>query len=71
LDEKIKTCKNIDQRFKNSFVGLDHNILEFKYSNEDGEEVRKKIKKLNFNFRNQKFSKYVQSFLLLEEIGLH
>ena len=71
LDEKIKTCKNTDKKFINSFVGLDHNILEFKYSNKDSGEVREKIKKLNFNFRNQKFSKYVQSFLLLEEMGLH
>ena len=71
VDEKIRTCKNTDKKFINSFVGLDHNILEFKYSNEDSEEVREKIKKLDFNFRNQKFSKYVQSFLLLEEIGLH
>tara|TARA_Y100000590_G_scaffold459291_1_gene615965 strand:- start:572 stop:1231 length:660 start_codon:yes stop_codon:yes gene_type:complete len=71
LDEKIKTCKNIDKKFINSFVGLDHNILEFKYANKDSKEIRKKIKSLDFNFRNQKFSKYVQSFLLLGEIGLH
>ena len=71
LDERIETCKNLDKKFINNFVCLDHNILEFKYSNEDSKHVREKINNLNFNFRNQKFSKYVQSFLLLEEMGLH
>ena len=71
LDQKIITHKNFDKKFSNNFVGLDHNILEFKYQNEDSGYIRQKINNLKFNFRNQKFSKYVQSFLLLGEIGLH
>ena len=71
LDKKIITHKNFDKKFNSNFVGLDHNILEFKYQNKDSGYIRKKINNLKFNFRNQKFSKYVQSFLLLGEIGLH
>ena len=71
LDKKIITHKNFDKKFNGNFVGLDHNILEFKYQNKDSRYIRNKINNLKFNFRNQKFSKYVQSFLLLGEIGLH
>ena len=71
LDKKITTHKNFDRKFNSNFVNLDHNILEFKYLNEDSRYIREKIHNLNFNLRNQKFSKYVHSFLLLGEIGLH
>ena len=71
LDKKITTHKNFDRKFNSNFVNLDHNILEFKYLNEDSRFIREKIHNLNFNLRNQKFSKYVHSFLLLGEIGLH
>ena len=71
LDKKIITHKNFDRKFNSNFASIDHNILEFKYLNKDSRYIREKINNLKFNFRNQKFSKYVQSFLLLGEIGLH
>ena len=54
--------------FKN-FVNLNNNILEFKYLDKNSEYVRDKMFNLNFNTRNQKFSKYVQSFMILNEMG--
>jgi len=71
LDKKILTHKNFDKKFNSNFITVDHNILEFKYLNEDSGYIRETIDSLKFNLRNQKFSKYVHSFLLLEEIGLH
>ena len=69
FDQKITTHQNSDGKFFKNFVDLNNNILEFKYLNENSEYVRNKIYNLNFNVRNQKFSKYVQSFMVLNEMG--
>ena len=69
FDQKITTHQNSDGKFFKNFVDLNNNILEFKYLNENSEYVRNKMYNLNFNVRNQKFSKYVQSFMVLNEMG--
>jgi hypothetical protein len=69
FDEKITTHQNCDEKFFKNFVDLSNNILEFKYLDEDSKYVREKVHNLNFNLRNQKFSKYVQSFIVLNEMG--
>ena len=69
FDQKITTHQNSEGNFFKNFVDLNNNILEFKYLNENSEYVRNKIYNLNFNVRNQKFSKYVQSFMVLNEMG--
>ena len=69
FDEQITTNKNYDKKFIRNFAQLNNNILEFKYSNIDSRYVREKMYDLNFNLRNQKFSKYVQSFMILSDMG--
>ena len=69
FDEKIITHQNFDEKISKNFVDLGNNILEFKYLDENSKYVREKIYNLNFNLRNQKFSKYVQSFMILNEMG--
>ena len=69
FDQKITAHQNSYGKFFKNFVDLNNNILEFKYLNENSEYVRNKMYKLNFNVRNQKFSKYVQSFMILNEMG--
>ena len=69
FDQKITTHQNSEGKFYKNFADLNNNILEFKYSNENSQYVRKKMYDLNFNVRNQKFSKYVQSFMILNEMG--
>ena len=69
FDQKIKTHQNSEGNFFRNLADLNNNILEFKYSNENSEYVRNKMYNLNFNVRNQKFSKYVQSFMVLNEMG--
>ncbi len=71
VDEHIKTFNNCNLKGLNNSVNLAHNVLEFKYSNTESSYIRDKIKNLKFNLRNQKFSKYVQSFMLLNEMGYH
>tara|TARA_B110000259_G_scaffold115643_1_gene131739 strand:+ start:5289 stop:5936 length:648 start_codon:yes stop_codon:yes gene_type:complete len=67
FDTKIKTQK----RNMDTFFEIDSDILELKYDLTESNFVKNKIKKTNFNLRNQKFSKYVRSFLLLSEMGFH
>ena len=69
FDEKIVTHQNSNGKFFKNFVDLNNNVLEFKYTDENSEYVRDKMFNLNFNVRNQKFSKYVQSFMILNEMG--
>jgi hypothetical protein len=69
FDENIKTHQNFEGNFFKNLANINNNILEFKYLLEDSNYVRQKICNLNFNLRNQKFSKYVQSFLILNEMG--
>jgi len=67
FDTKIKTQK----RNMDTFFEIDSDILELKYDLIESNFVKNKIKQTNFNLRNQKFSKYVRSFLLLSEMGFH
>ena len=67
FDTKIKTQK----KYIGTFFELDSDILELKYDLTEFDFVKNKIKQTNFNLRNQKFSKYVRSFLLLSEMGFH
>ena len=69
FDENIKTHQNFEGNFFKNLANIDNNILEFKYLLEDSNYVRQKMYNLNFNLRNQKFSKYVQSFMILNEMG--
>ena len=69
FDEKIATHQNSNGKFFKNFVDLNNNVLEFKYADENSEYVRNKMFNLNFNVRNKKFSKYVQSFMTLNEMG--
>lgn len=71
FDSQILAQKIYQNKFNNSFFEIDSDILELKYKIKDHEFVKNKIKQANFNLRNQKFSKYVRSFLLLSDIGLH
>jgi SPX domain protein involved in polyphosphate accumulation len=54
----------------NNFIDTDDLILEFKYDIEDSFFVNDLLKKNDFYFRNQKFSKYSNSFIELNESGL-
>jgi hypothetical protein len=69
FDENIKTHQNFEGNFFKNLANISNNILEFKYLLEDSNYVRQKMYNLNFNLRNQKFSKYVQSFMILNEMG--
>ena len=71
FDSQILTQKIYLNKFNNRFFELDFDILELKYKIADHQYIKNKIKQANFNVRNQKFSKYVRSFLLLSDIGLH
>jgi hypothetical protein len=71
FDNQILAQKIYLNKFNNRFFELDFDILELKYKIKDHEYIKNKIKQANFNLRNQKFSKYVRSFLLLSDIGLH
>lgn len=71
FDSQILAQKIYQNKINNSFFEIDSDILELKYKIKDHEFVKNKIKQANFNLRNQKFSKYVRSFLLLSDIGLH
>lgn len=54
----------------NNFFDLNETILEFKFSPNNENFFRNYFFKKNFNLRSKKFSKYIQSFNLLEESGL-
>jgi len=44
--------------------------LEFKFHPNNEDYFRKFFSLQNFNFRTKKYSKYIQSFFLLDESGL-
>ncbi len=69
FDKNINIHQNFEGNFFKNLANIDNNILEFKYLLEDSNYVRQKMYNLNFNLRNQKFSKYVQSFIILSEMG--
>jgi hypothetical protein len=63
IDKKIK----IFQNFPNKFFLNDKIILELKYNIENSSKVNNFIKVNNLDNRNQKFSKYVNSFIEMHE----
>ena len=65
LDQNLK----IFLQYPNKFIDLDKTILELKYKKKDAEFVRKFVKETKLNNRNQKFSKYVNSFIELNNNG--
>ena len=69
FDQRICTHQDSEGKFFKNFVNLNNNILELKYLDKNSKYVRDKMFNLNFNNRNQKFSKYVQSFMILNEMG--
>ena len=69
FDKNINIHQNFEGNFFKNLANIDNNILEFKYLLEDSNYVRQKMYNLNFNLRNQKFSKYVQSFMILNDMG--
>ena len=56
-------------QYPNKFINLDKTILELKYKKKDAEFVRKFVNETKLNNRNQKFSKYVNSFIELNNCG--
>ena len=60
--KNIKTQNNIE-------LPLRKEIMEIKYSIKDDEDFRNTIVNKNFNFRFQKFSKYVTGLLDLKKNG--
>ena len=65
LDKKLKLFQN----FPSKFIEIDKTILELKYNVNQASYVNQFIKNSNLNNRNQKFSKYVNSFIELNDSG--
>lgn len=63
----IDTDLKIFQNFPNNFINIDKNIVELKYSVENSLFVNNFIKENKLSNRNQKFSKYVNSFIEINE----
>ena len=57
---------NIDNRFE---IPIRKEIMEIKYSIKDDNDFRNIILNKNFNFRLQKFSKYVTGLINLKQNG--
>ena len=55
---------------ENIIIKMNDTILEFKFSPENEKYFREFFNKRNFNFRVQKFSKYVKAFSTLQNNGL-
>lgn len=66
VDEKLR----IFYKYPNKFIDLDQIIIELKYDTKDSYFVNSFIKLNNLNNRNQKFSKYVNSFIQMNECAL-
>tara|TARA_B100001093_G_scaffold258436_1_gene247134 strand:- start:762 stop:1412 length:651 start_codon:yes stop_codon:yes gene_type:complete len=62
---KVSPIDNLSRK-----LDLNETILEFKFSPSEEKSFRNFIFKNNFNFRTNKYSKYLQSFNLLENSGL-
>ena len=58
---------NIFQKFPTQYLQLDKTIVELKYDVKNSTFVNSFIKKNKLNNRNQKFSKYVNSFIELND----
>ena len=63
VDSNLK----IFQDFPSNFINLDKTIVELKYDVKDSSFVNNFIKNNYLSNRNQKFSKYVNSFIELNE----
>ena len=63
IDKNLK----IFQNFPNKFFLNDKIILELKYNIENSSKVNNFIKANNLDNRNQKYSKYVNSFIEMNE----
>ena len=66
IDKNLKLFQN----FPSKFFEIDKTILELKYDVNHASYVNEFIKNNNLNNRNQKFSKYVNSFIELNDSGL-
>jgi len=67
IDTNIKTS-SINKL--NNLFDLNETILEFKFHPNNEDYFRKFYSLQNFNFRTKKFSKYIQSFNILDDSGL-
>jgi SPX domain protein involved in polyphosphate accumulation len=67
IDTNIKTS-SINSLY--NLFDLNETILEFKFHPDKEEHFRKFYSLQNFNFRTKKFSKYIQSFNILDDSGL-
>jgi SPX domain protein involved in polyphosphate accumulation len=67
IDTNIKTS-SINKL--NNLFDLNETILEFKFHPNNEDYFRKFFSLQNFNFRTKKFSKYIQSFNILDDSGL-
>ena len=67
IDTNLNTSpiKNLNRR-----LDLNETILELKFSTSNEKFFRNLFNQNNFNLRSKKYSKYLQSFNLLENSGL-
>jgi SPX domain protein involved in polyphosphate accumulation len=65
IDNNLKTASF----FSNNFINLPDTILEFKFSPEDENNFRDLFRENFYDLRINKYSKYVRSFIALEECG--
>ena len=65
VDNNLK----IYQNFSSNFINLDKTIIELKYDVKHSSFVNNFIKTHYLSNRNQKFSKYVNSFIEINENG--
>ncbi len=63
IDRNLK----IFLKYPQKFISLDKTILELKFKVKDAEYVRNFVKETKLHNRNQKFSKYVNSFIDLND----
>ena len=68
FDENIFVNKNYKR--KNMGIWLENNILELKYKLKDSNFCNELVKNSKLNQRNKKYSKYIQSFIDINESGL-
>jgi len=66
IDKKLR----IFYQYPDRFIDLDKIILELKYETKDAYFVNSLIKSNNLNTRNKKFSKYVNSFIEMNDSAL-
>ena len=74
-DKKFRATIDVDIKASpindlNRYLELNETILEFKFSPSNETNFRNLFFDNNFNIRSKKYSKYIQSFILLENSGL-